>query len=76
MASLQVLSAPPALQKEIERLISLQNQIRKLTKMFNVDSAAVLKRIQSGIPVEPGLHVAQVETIEEGAVQTTRLTVY
>jgi len=48
-------------QSEIETLYGFQNQIRALERIVNEQSAALLRRLLAGSPVEPGTHTAEIE---------------
>lgn len=53
-------------QEELEYLIGLNNRIRKMKEIRNQHAANLLRRLRMGAMVDPGTHVAEIETEETG----------
>lgn len=62
-------------QDELDALIALQNQIRRLYQIFRRQATDVLTRLESGASVEPGTHSAELETTTSGSERRTRVII-
>jgi hypothetical protein len=67
------LAAPVISQTEVEIILDLEAQIRRLRRTHAERCANILDRYDSGEPVEPGSHSVTVETTTVGARRIARL---
>ncbi|MDE2097825.1 MAG: hypothetical protein KGL39_11300 [Patescibacteria group bacterium] len=69
-------SGPAIDQEEIESLIGLRNQLIRHERIYKEAADVVFRRLLAGCPVEPGIHCAEIETVDDGAERTIKLVVY
>lgn len=70
------LVAPKVHQDELKALIALRNQIRLLTKQYDVGCERVLRKLLDGASIEPGTHHAEIEETLAGCTRVDRLQIY
>lgn len=54
----------------------MANQIRMLTKTYELACQGLLTRLRDGVVVDPGMHTAELEEVNEGTSQTVRLILH
>jgi hypothetical protein len=75
MLSLQAIDQEVS-QDEIEEIIGLRNQIRKLRNMQRKRAVRIFQRLLAGAKVEQGIHCAEIVEKSTGCVRVTRLEIY
>lgn len=71
----QTIPLRPIAQDELERLLALRNQIKKLRKLYDRQAQDILLRLQAGSSVEPGTHTAEYSTERLGDKLVVRLLI-
>jgi hypothetical protein len=69
-------SEPAISQIEVGAIIAMANQIRMLTKTYELACQGLLTRLRDGVVVDPGMHTAELEEVNEGTSQTVRLILH
>jgi len=72
-SEVHVLGSVVVSQDELDALVGIQNQIHRLSKIYDRRCREVFERLLLGASVECGTHIAELEEMDEGPIRTTRL---
>lgn len=75
MGSLRPIRRDPILQGDLDELIFLRNQIDCLRKRETAAARLILEHLLNGAEVEPGAHVAEIETVWTDGARRQKLVV-
>lgn len=69
------MATPPIKQDELDEIIGLDNEVRRLQALRGPKADGIMDRLMSGAHIEIGHHTARVVVQRKGGVETRRLEV-